>query len=355
MRFEKQAAAGFLVVFASLWFGYPSGALTGLGSRTSGASGEVVFVANADSGPVTAYGAASSGSVAPVRTLDNPKLDNTFWDPWTVAVDSSSRVYIQTFISDATSFVFPSSSSGRPSRVFRVTGPDSQSIAVDENGFEYVMGGEGPPQVFVAAPNADGKPANGYSVRPVREFPTGQDGVEPWASTLSVDKQGEVIAAITKVSGNSVEVFRGGATGGSQPVRTIAGSRTDLGNCAGYQACDHVSVTSSLSTGRIYVAVSSPLGTHIDIFAPGATGNVEPERTIRGKMTGLTGNVVTGIAESQATGDVFVMVKASQFGGPAEVEVFGRHADGNVAPLRSFTDRMTGFEAAQGIAVGDEP
>jgi hypothetical protein len=352
MRFEQKAAAGLFVVLASTWFGSPSVGSTPSGSRPAGDSGEVVYVANADSGPVTAYRATSSGSVDPVRTLENPRLENTFWDPWTVALDSSSRVYVQTFISDATTFVFPPSSSGLPSRVFRVTGPDSQSIAVDEKGFEYVMGGEGPPQVFVAAPNADGMPSNGYSVSPVREFSTEQEGVDPWASTLSVDKHGEVIAAVTKASGNAIEAFHGGPTGPSQPLRTIAGSRTGLGSCTSYQTCDHVSVASSPSTGRIYAAVSSSSGTHVEVFASAAKGNVRPERTIEGDRTGLTGNVVTGIASSPTTGAVFVMVKASQFGGPAAVEVFGRHADGDAAPLRSFTDRETGFEDAQGIAVG---
>ncbi len=348
MRFEQRAAAGLFVVLASIWFGSPSVGAAPSRSMTR----EMVYVANADSGPVTAYRTASSGSVEPVRTLANPKLANTVWDPWTVAVDSSSRVYVQTFVSDATSFVFPPTSSGLPSRVFRVTGPDSQSIAVDEDGFEYVMGGEGPPQVFVAAPNADGMPSTDYAVSPVRQFSTEQDGVEPWASTLSVDKHGDVIAAVTKASGNAIEVFQGGATGSPQPLRIITGSRTGLGTCTSFQACEHVSVASSPSTGRIYVAVSSPSGTHIAVFASGADGNVKPRRTIEGKMTGLTGNVVTGIAESQSSGDVFAMVKARQFGGPAAVEVFGRHADGDVAPLRSFTDRVTGFKDAQGIAVG---
>jgi hypothetical protein len=351
MRFERKAATGLFIVVASMLPSYPSAGLTTSGSRATGASSEVVYVANADNGPVTAYRAASSGSVDPIRKLDNPHFDNTVWDPWTVAVDSSSRVYVQTFISDATTFVFNPIRSKLPSRVFRVTGPDSQSIAVDESGFEYVMGGEGPSQIFVAAPKATGMPSNEYSVSPVRQLSTEQDGFEPWASTLSVDKLGDVVSGVTKPSGNAIEVFQGGAAGSSQPLRVIAGSRTGLGRCTGTQACEHVSVASSPSTGKIYAAVSSPSGTHIEVFASGADGNVRPERTIAGVMTGLPGNVVTGIAESTSSGDLFVMVKASQFEGPAAVEVFGRHADGDVAPLRRFTDRVTGFEDAEGIAV----
>ena len=103
----------------------------GPASASSSSSAEAVYVANADSGPVTVYQAGSSGRVRPVRTINNPGLSNTYWDPWTVTLDSSSHVYVQTFLSDATTFVFPPGSSGPPTRVFRVTGPDSQSIAVE--------------------------------------------------------------------------------------------------------------------------------------------------------------------------------------------------------------------------------
>ncbi len=351
MRFEFKVAVGLFVTAAGVWVGSPSTAHASAVPRTIGASSGLVYVANADSGPVTAYSAAATGAVDPVLTLDNPNLGNTSWDPWTVAVDSSAHVYVQTFISDATTFVFAPGSSGPPKRVFRVAGPDSQSIAVDEHGYEYVMGGEGSPRVSVAQPKADGTPSDEYGVSPVRQFSTAQDGFEPWASTLSVDKHGELIAAVTKTSGNEIEMFQGGATGSSQPVRVIAGPNTGLGACTGYQTCEHVSVASSPSTGRIYVAVSTPSTTHISVFASGANGDATPLRTIEGSATGLRGNVVTGIAESQKSGKVFVMVKATQFGGSAAVEVFGRHANGNVAPLGSFTDRSTGFRDGEGIAV----
>ena len=284
-------------------------------------------------------------------TLDNPNLGNTSWDPWTVAVDSSAHVYVQTFISDATTFVFAPGSSGPPKRVFRVAGPDSQSIAVDEHGYEYVMGGEGSPRVSVAQPKADGTPSDEYGVSPVRQFTTAQNGFDPWASTLSVDKQGEVIVAVDQDIG---QCHRGVPRRCHGFVATREGHRrteNGLGTCTGYQTCEHVSVASSPSTGRIYVAVSTPSTTHVSVFAPGANGDAIPLRTIEGTATGLMGKVVTGIAESQRSGDIFVMVKATQFGGPAAVEVFGRHANGNVAPLRRFTDRSSGFRDGEGIAV----
>jgi hypothetical protein len=65
--------------------------------------------------------------------------------------------------------------------------------------------------------------------------------------------------------------------------------------------------------------------------------------------------VITGIAVSQLTGDIYSMVKASQFAGPAQVEVFDPSANGNATPVRSFTDAASEFPNAQGIALSPAP
>src|SRR5215831_13449958 len=95
--------------------------------RTSSAQ-EALFVANADGSPVTAYSVLSSGSVSPILSIPNPNLSNTYWGPWGVAFDAQQSVYVQSFLSDATSFVFPPGANGSvpPARVFRGGGPDSR-------------------------------------------------------------------------------------------------------------------------------------------------------------------------------------------------------------------------------------
>jgi hypothetical protein len=349
-------SAGFLLAVISVPVACDAGTveLSGTaGPSGAGASSapEVVYVANADSGPVTVYRAGSAGRVRPVRTIKDPGLKGTVWDPWTVTLDSSSNLYVQTFLSDATTFVFHVGSTVRLARVFQVTGPDSQSIAVDARGYEYVMGGEAVPEVFVAAPRANGSPRSLYSVSPVREFGTGQNGFAPWPSTLATDNHGDVLVAVVKATGNAIEVYRGGASGSPVPVRTISGPRTGLGSCTGFGACDQLSIAYSALTGRIYVATSTPAGARISVFAGRASGNVRPVRTIAGSRTGLIGKVITGIADSQRTGEIYVLVKSAQFSAPGSVEVFGRLANGNARPLRAFTDSASRFKDAEGIAV----
>jgi hypothetical protein len=112
-----------------------------------------------------------------------------------------------------------------------------------------------------------------------------------------------------------------------------------------------VSITYSPFTGRIYAAVSSASGARIEVFAGNASGDAQPVRTIAGSATGLSGNVITGIADSQLSGEIYVLVKQAQFASPSLVEAFARTASGNIAPMRVFTDANSRLPDAEGIAL----
>jgi hypothetical protein len=168
---------------------------------------------------------------------------------------------------------------------------------------------------------------------------------------LAVDPKGNLVVAAVSPQGNAVEVFKGGASGSNTPIRTLSGTATDLGTCTGFDMCDHLAVATSPSTGDLYVAVTVSSGARIEEFAPSFNGDVAPARTIMGTQTGLVGEVVTGLAVSPKSRDIYAMVKSSQFSGRGSVEVFSPHANGNVAPRRTFTDTTNGFADAQGIAV----
>jgi hypothetical protein len=159
-----------------------------------------------------------------------------------------------------------------------------------------------------------------------------------------------VIAAVVRSSGNAIEFFTAGPSGGTAPVRVIAGPHTGLGSCAA-TTCDQLAVTYSPFTGRLYVAVSQGTQTHINVYAGTASGDAAPVGVISGTATGLSGRVVTGIADSQRDGSIYTLAKPMQFSSPGTVLVFDRLANGNVAPLRSFTDAGTGLRDALGIAI----
>lgn len=309
---------------------------------------ELIYVANitnSSTHPVQAYDATSTGKVAPVRTINDPHNPDTVWDPWGVTFDSSNNLYVQSFLSDATTFVFgPNAGAGSlPIRIFVLSpcNPDNRSIAVDGNGFEYVLGTESGATICVGPPHANGQPGTLYSVPSVRTIDTAEGFGSPWPDSLTIGTNNQIIAALQQ---GAIKTFAGGANGGASPLRTISGTRTGL-------AGGNLSVTFSPSTGLIYAAVSAGTNTHISMFPRIATGDVTPFLTIQGTATGLTGKVITGIAVSQVTGDIYVMVKPAQFSGPAQIEVFNRFANGNTKPLRTFTDRNTAFTDAAGIAI----
>jgi hypothetical protein len=315
---------------------------------------ELVYVANADNGPVTAYAAGSRGAVRPVLTVANPNNPNTFWDPWGVAFDTSGHLYVQGFLSEATTFVFPPRAHGRtaPSRIFRAQGPDNQAIAVDAKGFQYVAGGETFAAINVVRPGARGRPGDLYGVPVARTIPL-DESFNPWADIVTVNTKNQVFAAVARPQGNAIEIFNGGSGGGQRPVRVISGSRTDLGSCPGSPSpCDEVSITFSPLTGLIYAAVSDgPSRTHICVFAGSASGNARPVRVIEGPGTRLDHKVITGIAVSRRDGVIYVMAKTGSDFGPGHIVAFGRRAHGDAAPLRMFTDRTSHFSDGLGLAI----
>jgi hypothetical protein len=312
--------------------------------------GELIYVANANSGPVTVYRARSRGSVAPVRKVMAPPDPNAFWDPWGVTFDAAGHLFVQTFLSDATSVVFPRGAHGttRPLRKFMGVGPDNRSIAVDSKGYEYVAGSDQPTVIVVEPPGARGKPGNLYQVPPVRTIQLDEPWT-PWPSDLAVNTSNQVLAVTVRPQGNAVEIFAGGAHGRNTPVRVISGPRTGLGSCG--KICS-LAIAFSRLTGRIYVAVSAGARTHISVFAGSARGDARPLRTIEGPATGLTGGAVTGLAISLCHGTIYAMVHASSSGfGAARIDAYGRSAHGNAHPVRSFTDSHSQFRDSQGIAI----
>lgn len=330
------------------------------------AHGELIYVANVNQNndPVTAYAAGSAGSAAPALRLNNPNAFDAVWDPWGVTFDASGNLYVQSFLSSADTFVFPRGAhdNAQPSRIFAGAGqgPDNSSVAVDARGFEYVLGTFSGRGLAVYAPGASGAPATpGFSwlVQPIRTL-TLDGSFNPWPQQLAADNNQVLAAAarfdpVTFLPDNAIEVFVGGTNGGASPVRVISGPDTGL-NCS---TCK-ISITSSPLTGRIYAAVSdlADADTRILVFAGDASGDARPMQTIEGAATGLAGLAITGIAVSPCDGTIYAMAKSSStLGDPllstGRIDAFARWANGDVPPLRSFTDAATGFADAAGIAI----
>jgi hypothetical protein len=99
--------------------------------------------------------------------------------------------------------------------------------------------------------------------------------------------------------------------------------------------------------------VSAGSETHVSLFDANATGDAAPLLTIQGPSTTLEGKVVTGIVESQQTGELFVLAKSAQFGA-GQVCVYSSSARDDAAPVRTFTDASSQLTNAAGMGIGYE-
>jgi hypothetical protein len=320
-----------------------------------------LYVAERGAGAIGVYRSDSSGAATPVRTVIESGADGFPTDPWDVALDGHNRLYVQNYLSESATRVFAPLANGptAPEREFRGFARDSPALAVGPDGTVYVARLQ-PAEVDIFPPGAGGQldPA-------VLEV----DGLP---RSLTVDPAGDLVVAVEgRSAGNALEVFAPHSTGAATPQRTITGPATTLGRSDYFGGGEDVVITSSALTHRLYAAVTGApadpaeavpaLDSHIAVFAEGipttaGSADVAPLRTIAGPDTGMTGTDLTGIADNPASGNVWVLAQTS--GGltgqvsTGEVLDYRRLADGDSAPIRSFTDATTHFADTQGIAFG---
>jgi hypothetical protein len=159
-------------------------------------------------------------------------------------------------------------------------------------------------------------------------------------------------------------IFAAGAANNVAPARTISGSATGLHSWG-------------IGLGETYVAwfPDGSLGvsdfditdvTSLYVFAPGASGNAAPVRTITGGATGINvdtqylNNLITnGIRGGPASGTVFaqnglsvdnasrmyVSVFGSSLGLPSQIVRFDSTANGNAVPSAVLAGSLTGLGA----------
>jgi len=167
-------------------------------------------------------------------------------------------------------------------------------------------------------------------------------------SALSLDRAGNlyVVDSYGVSSGCSsptqgcwtVNVYAPGASGNAAPIRSIRGPATKLFYAYG-SAVD--------ASGNVYVADGYHVNCCVTVYAAGASGNVKPLRTIQGSRTDLA--VPVGVA-LDSHGNVYVL---NAEGSPTRsVTVYAAGAHGNVKPIRDIVGQNTGLYAAPaGIAV----
>ena len=183
-------------------------------------------------------------------------------------------------------------------------------------------------------------------------FPIGATGdvapvaVIKGAQTRLLNPRGVAVAAdhsVYTAEGDfdgEIDAYSPNEYGNAPPVQSIYGDKTDLTYATGV-ALD--------GDGRIYVAngASMPYNARIIVFSRTADGDVSPKRTIAGRNTGFFFQQPFGIAVTQR-GKIYVVTLVN---GGGSIEVFPPGANGNVAPSRTISGPATGLNYTDGIAL----
>jgi hypothetical protein len=205
------------------------------------------------------------------------------------------------------------------------SGPIVAGIAVDPTGEIFVgeqltFGSDPTGEVLVFAAGA------GANASPVRTIVGTNTRLEV-PNTLAVDAAGDVF--VGQLLGDVLE-FAAGTSGNVAPVRALkvlGATNTEIGVVFG-MATD--------GSGNLYVANEPAANiTNVLVFAPSASGDVAPIRTIGGNA-----NITTGAVASDAAGNIYVSGETITPALPAVLE-FAAAANGNVAPIREITGSNT--------------
>lgn len=154
---------------------------------------------------------------------------------------------------------------------------------------------------------------------------------------LALAANGTIYAA--NQNNNSVSGFSAGSSGNVEPTISLGGSNTGITSIFGI-AID--------SSGALYVANCGACypftgqTPSINVFAPGANGNVAPRQTIAGPNTELVDPYSVAV---DSAGHIIVA------DGTDGVLIFSETANGNVAPIGTISGAMTGIRDTFSVAV----
>ncbi|MGA8100488.1 MAG: hypothetical protein WB810_17685 [Candidatus Cybelea sp.] len=141
------------------------------------------------------------------------------------------------------------------------------------------------------------------------------------------------VADLNAPQGGAVTVYPSSANGNVKPIQQIAGYNTGIFDPRGV-AVD--------GTGKIYVVEEGGGGPGtINVYAPGATGNVAPIQSITGSNTLMEGS--DGIAINPVNGDIYVTNEPIPPSGNGSILIFPNNANGNVAPSGIIAGSNTGL------------
>jgi hypothetical protein len=290
-----------------------------------------LYVGNiSDSGVASSllqFSKESTGATTPLGSLALPAA----FFITAITTDRTGQIYVGGSQTVGTAYqweilIYAANSLGDATPVRTVIGSSSSfetviGITVDASGQLYVSSGQPAPLIAVMSASANG------AATPVRRITGDSTQLGALEYGLAVDSAGSLYTSDPNRA--SILEFSSTANGNVAATRTISGASTGF---------DHLYGIDLDASGNLYVLTNTEVPgvssvTTIEEFAPTASGNVAPIRTIGGAATGLS--TFASIIRVDSTGKMYVCGD-----GPPDspfVESFSSTASGNVAPLTTLT------------------
>lgn len=325
---------------------------------------------NGNGAIIREYAAGAEGNAVPVRTITSAALADT--PPWGsgIGVDAAGNIDVVSgnyngVPDEIVKFAAGASGNASPSAVIDGASFNSQYLAVAPDGTIWVSAGNGPGpagSLYAYAPDANG------NVPPEMQFPAGttqgystQIALDPSGNPYAGDQYDAVVGGYVASSGASLRRISLGTPGMGQINGVSIDASGNLyvangwtgtidvfngiqnGSPAPARVINYVQAADAIADAQGYLYASSVSSNKIWVFAPGASGNAAPVRTITGPDTGLAQPFQITF---DAQGNLYV---ANQ--GNSSVTVYAHDANGDAAPLRTIAGANTRLISPQAVAV----
>src|ERR1017187_8419445 len=261
----------------------------------------------------TPYSAPSQILIYPTGISGNPAPTNVIVLPNSitaghVALDSSGNIYIVT-PTDVREYAATATGAATPIRLIPTNSTTTLNVvyglAADSSGNIYIVT---PTDVREYAATATG------AATPIRLIPTNSTTTLNVVSGLAVDSSGDIYVVN---AGVGIDIFSSTSNGSVPPTRIIP-----LGGATTLTIPQHIAVDGS---GNIYVSnLNSSAQFTIVVFGPTANGNVAPDHIL---------NQFAGGLATDGLNDLYVL----GFNAGSEISVFAPGASGNASPIRTLS------------------
>jgi hypothetical protein len=290
---------------------------------------------------LTAFPVNATGDVPPAQAIGGP--DSGFTGPG-IAVDAGRNIYVANRYAHSVTVYAPGAGgdavpiktiTGRKTRLRRPTAlaldASSDIVVVNQPAFEKDAASV---TVYLAGSTGN--------VAPLRRIAGSNTGLA-YPAYVAIGSDDDIYVANTAYEDyDSVTVYSNTADGNAAPIRTIAGSNTELALIRGV-ALD--------AADNLYVATGYSTYSTINEYPAGADGNVAPIRVIGGPVTLLNGAL--GVA-LDAAGNIYV----SNLGEGTRrrdykcfITVYAADAVGDAAPIQIIQGKAAMLSSSLGLAI----